>query len=110
MYLQPALLKFHKKFPQLHTDLWIDDLSFDVVDRNPANAVRIAIAACSHIKALLEEDDLVISTKKTGFVVSNARAKQLMKEQLPADGPQVHDVMRDLGIDCAATKAVFCLA
>ena len=104
IYLQPALKQFHKKFPQLHTDLWIDDLSFDVVDRNPQNAVRVAIAAYNHITQLLQEDDLVISAKKTGFVVSNAKAKALLQQQLPPAGPGVHDVMRDLGIDCTAGR------
>ena len=104
IYLKDALLKFHRKFPQLHTDLWIDDLSFDVVDRNPANAVRVAISAYNHISQLLQEDDLVISTKKTGFVVSNSKAKALLKQQLPPDGPAVHDVMRDLGLDCTAGR------
>ena len=104
IYLPPALKNFHKKFPQLHTDLWIDDLSFDVVDRNPQNAVRIAIAAYNHITKLLEEDALIISAKKTGFVVSNANAKALLRVQLPPGGPAVHDVMRDLGIDCTAGR------
>lgn len=82
IYLQPALQSFHKKRPQLHTDLWIDDLSFGLVDRNPANAVRIALGAFGYITQLLEEDDVVISMKKTGFVVSDAKAKRLLKEQL----------------------------
>lgn len=45
IYLQKALKAFCKKFPFLHVDLWIDDLSFDVVDRDVENAVRIAIQA-----------------------------------------------------------------
>ena len=85
IYLQPALKNFHKKFPQLHTDLW-------------------GIAAYNHITKLLQEDDLVISAKKTGFVVSNAKAKALLQQQRPPEGPGVHDVMRDLGIDCAAGR------
>ena len=48
VYLHKALHAFSKKYPQLHVDLWIDDLSFDVVDRDPANAVRIAIAAFNY--------------------------------------------------------------
>ena len=100
VYLQKALHAFSKRYPQLHVDLWIDDLSFDVVDRDPANAVRIAIAAFNYIRQLLEEDNLRISEKKTGFIVSNSTAKKLLAEQLPKHGPKVHDVMRDLGVDC----------
>lgn len=43
VYLQRALREFSRHYPQLHTDLWIDDLSFDVVDRGPHNAARVAI-------------------------------------------------------------------
>ena len=31
--LQRAMRAFQRKFPMLHVDLWIDDCSFDVVER-----------------------------------------------------------------------------
>ena len=77
IYLQKAFKTFCKKYLHLHTDLWIDDLSFDVIDRDAANAVRIALQAYDYIKELLEE--------------GNA-------------GPVVHDVTRDLGVDCTAGR------
>ena len=104
IYLQRALKSFCKKYPFLHVDLWIDDLSFDVIERDTKNAVRIAIQAYTYIKELLEEDDLKISEKKTGFVASNVEAKRLLQQQLPPGGPQVHDIMRDLGVDCTAGR------
>ena len=104
IYLKEALHAFCKRFPQLQVDLWIDDLSFDIVDRDPANAVRLAIAAFQYIKGLLEADNLKVSDKKTGFLTSNATAKKLLLEQLPKNGPGVHDVMRDLGVDCTAGR------
>lgn len=87
IYLHRALHAFSKKYPQLHVDLWIDDLSFDTVDRDPANAVRVAIAAFNYIRKLLEEDNLIISAKKTGFIVANSAAKKLLSGQLPKQGP-----------------------
>ena len=104
IYLHRALHAFSTRYPQLHIDLWIDDLSFDVVDGDPANAVRMAIAAFNYIRGLLEEDNLMISAKKTGFIASNSIAKKLLVEQLPQHGPQVHDVMRDLGVDCTTSR------
>ena len=74
------------------------------MDRDPANAVRIAIQAYEYIKQLLEEDNLKISEKKIGFIASNSTAKRLLQQQLPANGPGVHDVMRDLGVDCTAGR------
>lgn len=77
------------------------------MDKDPANAVRIAIAAFNYtvyIRQLLEQDNLMISAKKTGFLVSNATARKLLEEQLPTQGPGVHDVMRDLGVDCTAAR------
>ena len=103
IYLQRALKAFCRKFPFLHADLWIDDLSFDVVDRDVENAVRIAIQAYNYIKELLEEDNLKLSVKKTGFIASNVQAKRLLR-QLPSNGPKVHDVMKDLGVDCTAGR------
>ena len=55
IYLQKALKTFCKKIPFLHVDLWIDGLSFDVIERDTKNAVRIAIQAYTYIKELLEE-------------------------------------------------------
>lgn len=85
-------------------DLWIDDLSFDVIDRDVENAVRIATQAYNYIKELLEEDNLKLSVKKTGFITSNVQAKRLLQRQLPRNGPMVHDVTKDLGVDCAAGR------
>ena len=104
VYLQRALREFHKKYPQLRSDLWIDDFSFDVVDRNPHNAARVAIQAYEFVKKELEKDNLKVSAQKTGFIVSNATAKRLLHEQLSEGGPKVHDVMRDLGVDCTAGR------
>ena len=104
IYLQRALKAFCKKYPFLHVDLWIDDLSFNVIERDPQNAVRIAIQAYTYIKQVLEEDELKISEKKTGFVASNIEAKRLLQQQLPPGGPAVHDIMRDLGVDCTASR------
>ena len=104
VYLQRALKEFHKKYPQLHSDLWIDDFSFDVVDRNPHNAARVAIQAYAFIKQELEKDNLRVSEQKTGFIASNSTVKKILQEQLPDKGPKVHDVMRDLGIDCTAGR------
>ena len=104
VYLQRALKEFHKRYPQLHTDLWIDDLSFDVVDRDPHNAARVAIQAYDFVRNELEKDDLKVSPQKTGFVCSNAAVKRILQEQLPQGGPRTHDVMRDLGVDCTAGR------
>ena len=104
VYLQRAMKEFHRRYPQLHTDLWIDDLSFDVVDKDPHNAARIAIQAYNFVRAELEKDDLKVSAQKTGFVCSNAAVKRILQEQLPQGGPRIHDVMRDLGVDCTAGR------
>ena len=80
VYLQRAMKEFHRKYTQLHSDLWIDDFSFDVVDRSPQNAARIALQAYEFIKTELEKDNLKISEQKTGFIVSNAAAKRILTE------------------------------
>ena len=71
---------FMPEFSRKYPSLWIDNLSFDVVDRDPTNAVRVAIAAYACIKELLEAHSLQLSKRKAGFVVSNATAKRLLRE------------------------------
>ena len=66
--------------------------------------MNLAVRAYHYLKEELEADGLVISTGKTGFVVSNSEAKKLLKDVLPANGPTVHDVMRDLGCDCTSGR------
>ena len=104
VYLHRALREFSRRYPQLHTDLWIDDLSFDVVDRDPHNAARVAMQAYDFVKTELEKDDLKVSPQKTGFVRSNAAVNRILQEQLTQGGPRIHDVMRDLGVDCTAGR------
>ena len=79
VYMQRAMEAFRCRFPTLHVDLWIDDCSFDVVER-------------------------LLSIGKTGFVVSNAEAQRLLTDTLPRNGPKIHDVMRDLGCDCTSGR------
>lgn len=38
VYLQRAMEALRRRFPMLHVDLWIDDCSFDVVERLPGRA------------------------------------------------------------------------
>ena len=64
----------------------------------------LAIQPYHYIKELLEEDNLQLSTKKTGFIASNVEAKRMLQAQLPQGGPVVRDVMRDLGVDCTAGR------
>ena len=54
---------------------------------------------------LLEQDNLKISEKKTGVIASSNAAKRILQERLPPTGPRVHDVMRDLGVDCRPFEA-----
>ena len=68
------------------------------------NAARIAIQAYEFVKGELGKDQLKVSEQKTGFIVSNATAKKILNDQLHTGGPRVHDVMRDLGIDCTAGR------
>lgn len=68
------------------------------------SAVNLAVRAFHHLREELEADGLVISIGRTGFVVSNAEAKRLLKDALPGDGPKIHDVMRDLGCDCTSGR------
>lgn len=58
VYLHRALKEFSRK--------WIDELSFDVVERDPKNAVRVAVQAYELVRAELEKGNLKVSSRKTG--------------------------------------------
>lgn len=88
----------------MHVDLWIDDCSFDMIERVPSRAVNLAVRAYHYLKEELEADVLLVPTSKKGFVVSNAEAKRLLQDALPAEGAQIHDVMRDLGCDSTSGR------
>lgn len=61
------------------------------------------IAAYEYIRELLEQDNLKISEKKTGFVVSHTAERRLLQERLPANGPQAHERPRS-GLHCRAVE------
>ena len=101
VYLSRAMQAFHEKFPQVSADLWVDDCSFDVSGDDPEEVAQQAVNAFRFLRQELEADDLVISMKKSGFVISDKKLKGPMQSRLTADEPITQQVMRDLGCDSA---------
>ena len=61
VYLHEALQKFTQLHPDIKVDVWIDDISFDVLEDCAATAARKALQAIRDLKSLLEEDELLLS-------------------------------------------------
>ena len=101
VYLSRAMQAFHEKFPQVSADLWVDDCSFDVSGDDPDAVAQQAVNAFRFLRQELEADDLVISMKKSGFVISDKKLKGPMQSRLTAEEPIIQQVMRDLGCDSA---------
>ena len=104
IYLMPVMQRFQEKFPDVHLDLWIDDVSFDVTARTPESAAKKTLEAYRFLKGLLEADGLLLSTKKTGYIVSDKKIKAAMKPLLQEGDAEVVDTMRDLGCDSSGGR------
>ena len=98
VYLYRAMKKFKERFPEAQMDLWIDDASYDVV------ADKAEVATEMAVQAELQEDNLLISKEKTGFLINNKALKPELEKRLTPDDPKIVDAMRDLGCDSAASR------
>ena len=104
VYLSPILQRFHAQHPQCQTDVWVDDISFDVVSDDPATAAEEAVAALRTLRQELSNDGLQLSIKKTGILINTRRLKEHLQPLLTENDPKIVDVMRDLGIDSAGGR------
>ena len=104
VYLQPILQRFHTQHPECQTDVWVDDISFDVCDENPNRAAIKAVDALRTLKAELEEDGLRLSIAKTGILINHKHLKESLKPLLTINDPKIVEVMRDLGVDSAGGR------
>ena len=82
-----------------HADLWIDDISVDVVDAHPERAAEKALITHSRLKAALFGAGHNPSTKKTFFLASTKEgAPSLNRKRSPGEDPEVKRVGLDLGM------------
>ena len=59
-----------------HADLWVDDVSVDVVDRNPSKSAAKALALHARLKGSLEGHGHFPSADKTFFLASTRQAEK----------------------------------
>ena len=104
VYLHETMMKFTQAHPDIKADVWVDDISFDIIEDTPGRAAAKALQATRDLKRFLEEDELVMSVEKTGIVVNNKQIKSEITPLLQPGDPQVKDIMRDLGCDSSGGR------
>lgn len=96
-----ALGRLH---PAVALQTWVDDVSFDVVGTDPDFVAREAVMAYRSLNKLLTEAGLKVNTDKTGFISSSKETAKALQLNLTDQGPQHHNVLRDLGVDATAAR------
>ena len=104
VYLHDTMMKFTRAHPDIKADVWVDDISFDIIEDSPQRAAEKALQATRDLKRFLEEDELVMSVEKTGIVVNHKQIKNEITPLLRPGDPQVKDIMRDLGCDSSGGR------
>ena len=104
VFLHRSMQIFQQRFPEAKADLWIDDISFDIVADDPKTAANKAYRAYHFLKETLQEDDLPLSIGKTGFLVNHRETKAELKKMLTEQDPAIVDAMRDLGCDSSGGR------
>ncbi|CAE7748672.1 ZCCHC13 [Symbiodinium sp. CCMP2592] len=87
-----------------NTDLWLDDVSLDVVGSDPVEVASAALQAYRVLHASLGLEGLEVETTKTKFVAGTVRARAALQQLRRPGEPETADLVKDLGLDCAAGR------
>ena len=102
--LWPVLQAFVQQFPTVEIEVWIDDIGFAIAADNPEQVACVLLEAYRFIKRHLEQEGLVLSAEKSGVIVTDKLVDRAYQQQCAADEPQIHRVMKDLGLDATAGR------
>ena len=87
-----------------HADLWLDDISIDIVHQDAEIAAHLGVDAFRSLKCLLHEEGLELNMSKTKFVVNNAKSRKALTTMCGRGMPEVAELVKDLGLDSAGAK------
>ena len=103
-YLQPILHTFQQAFPDLHLNGWVDDIGFDGSHTDAQHLAQRVLQAWQQLRDQLTQAGLVVNSHKTAFIVTDKRIHSELSKLLGPQDPPIQSVMRDLGIDHAASR------
>ena len=103
-YLQPILHTFQQAFPDLHLNGWVDDIGFDSSHTDAQHLAQRVLQAWHQLRDQLTQAGLVVNSHKTAFIVTDKRIHSELSKLLGPQDPPIQSVMRDLGIDHAASR------
>jgi hypothetical protein len=102
--LYPTLSRISASPKVSNIDSWIDDVSIDVMSRDPAEAAFHSVEAYRRLRQGVEGQGLILSGAKTVFVASDAKTEACLKAFLKPGEPSVVQVTKDLGVDSSGGR------
>ena len=104
LVMAPIIEAFVKEIKPYVVDVWIDDISIDLVCDSPEKLAHATIQAFRVLKNLLHQHGFSLSPNKTGIIVSDSKIARAIKVVRDVDTPEVHQVLKDLGVDSAGAR------
>ena len=102
--IAPLIQKFMSQVAPMVVDVWVDDVSVDLVSDNPEKLAAQTVEAFRLLKAIFKEPGLELSPHKSGFVVSHASVGRHIRRLVSDSDPEVHTVLKDLGVDSTGCR------
>jgi hypothetical protein len=104
VYLWPVMEDVTRDACPSNLDTWVDDISMDWWGRNADQVASHAVAGYRALHSGLQESGLTVSASKTGFLCASKLAQDRLSERRGPSDPQIHSVMKDLGVDNAVGR------
>ena len=111
LYLWDTLEALQQHRGLIDSSTWVDDLSFDLVGSDPPILAQQALALFDKLSACICDVELLISIKKSGFLVSHVAVKRELESLLAAASarngtkyPKVCTAMKDLGVQTTLNR------
>ena len=80
-----------------HVDLWLDDVSLDIIGEDPVAVASAALDAYRSLHASLGLEGLEVEATKTKFIAGSSRAKAALNQLRRPAEPETADLVKDLG-------------
>ena len=111
--IAPSLSKLALHFPceevfrsglVSNLDTWIDDISADMVARDPVKVAAKSVKVFRMLQASLGQEQLTLSSSKSAFVCTDKDTQKRLQQLLRPGEPPVLGLVKDLGVDSAGAR------
>ena len=85
-------------------DTWIDDISADMVARDPVKVAAKSVKVFRMLQASLGQEQLTLSSSKSASVCTDKDTQKRLQQLLRPGEPLVLGLVKDLGVDSAGAR------